>query len=134
MTRALPLLLLLAACTASAYQYPDNSAQPRSAFIDVGKAVQSLHIKDASGIVIRKAPGGDPLLRWSAVVTPQIALRTVAPGRMVYDITALHTRPFIVGPTHYRAGAQTTIVDAQTGAWLITTARGMLASRTMPTP
>ncbi len=129
--------MLLAACTQSAttaYQYPDNSAQPRSAFIDVGKAVQSLHIKDASGIVIRKAPGGDPLLRWSAVVTPQIALRSVAPGRMVYDITALHARPFIVGPTHYRAGQQTTIVDAQTGAWLITTARGTLASRTMRTP
>lgn len=130
-------LLALVGCThaaTSAYQYPDNSALARSAFINVGKAVQSLHIKDATSVVIRKAPGGNPLLRWSQVVTPQIALRTVAPGRMVYAITAVHTRPFTVGPDRYRSGVQTTIVDAQTGTWLITTARGTRASRTMRTP
>ncbi len=130
-------LALLAACSQQsgpAFQYPDNSAQPRSTFIDVGKAVQSLQIADATQIVIHKAPGGDPLVRWSQVVTPEIALKTVAPGRMVYEIIAVHTRPFAVGPTHYRSGQQTTIVDAQTGTWLITTARGTLASRTMRTP
>jgi hypothetical protein len=136
MIRAL-FLLLLAACTqsvSSAYQYPDNSALARSEFVDVGKAVQALHITDATQVVIRKAPSGAPLVRWSQVVTPEIALKTVAPGRMVYEIIAVHTRPFALGPTHYRSGQQTTIVDAQTGTWLITTARGTLASRTMRTP
>ena len=135
MRRAL-LLLLLAACTqtaTTAYQYPDNSSLARSEFPDVGKTVQKLHITDAQ-VVIRKAPGGDPLLRWSQVVTPEIALKTVAPGRMVYEVIAVRTRPFVVGPTHYRSGVQTTIVDAQTGTWLITTARGMILSRTMRTP
>jgi hypothetical protein len=134
MTVALAVLTACSNPSGPAYQYPDNSALAHSEFIDVGKAVRSLHIKDATSIVIRNASGGGPLLQWSQVVTPQIALRTVAPGRMVYEITATHTHPFTVGPNRYRSGAQTTIVDAQTGTWLITTARGTLAGRTMPTP
>ncbi|HEX8807326.1 MAG TPA: hypothetical protein VF741_10260 [Candidatus Aquilonibacter sp.] len=140
MTRfALLVLVALTACTrqlttASAYQYPDNSTLPASSFVGAATVVRSLHIKDASNIVVRRAPSGGMLLRWSQVVTPEIALKTVAPGRMVYEITAIHTRPFTVGPSNYRSGRQTTIVDAQTGAWLITTARGALASRTMRTP
>ena len=102
-------LLLLAACarqSGPAYQYPDNSALARSEFVGIGKAVQSLHITNATRVVIRKAPGGDPLLRWSQVVTPEIALKTVAPGRMVYDVTAIYVRPFAVGPSHYRSGSR----------------------------
>ncbi|MGB6986516.1 MAG: hypothetical protein WBD74_11135 [Candidatus Aquilonibacter sp.] len=135
--KRLALVALLAACSqpaGPAYRYPDNSTLARSAFVAVSKAVESLQITEATRVVIRKAPGGDPLVRWSQVVTPEIALATVAPGRMVYEVTAVHARPFTVGPTHYRSGQQTTIVDAQTGTWLITTARGTLASRTMRTP
>lgn len=120
--------------TTSPYKFPDNARLAASAFVNADAAVRSLHIERATRVVVRKDPNGTALLRWSQVVTPEIALKTVAPGRMVYEITAFHTRPFTIGPSHYQSGQQTTIVDAQTGAWLITTARGVLASRTMRTP
>jgi len=133
---AVTALLLLVSCGRSGpdYQYPDNASLPRDAFIDVGRAIVSLPIRSAARVDLRRNAYGDPLLRWSQVVTPQIALRSVAPGRMVYEITTTYTHPFTIGGNRYRSGTQTTVIDAQTGTRLITLARGTLAGRTMRTP
>lgn len=106
MIRRFAALALLAACAQAGptYTYPDNSDLPVSSFIDVGKAVVSLHPRSASQVEIRKDARGAMLLRWSQVVTPTIALSTVAPGRMVYEITETYTHPFTVGPDRYRWG------------------------------
>jgi len=133
--RRFVLLFALVACSAGpTYQYPDNASLPRAAFIDVGRAIVSLPVRSAARIDLRKDAHGDPLLRWSQVVTPEIALKSIAPGRMVYEITATYTHPFTLGGSRYRSGSQMTVVDAETGKWLITIARGTLISRTIPTP
>jgi len=133
MIRCLALVLALAACSSatSTIAYPDNSQLPPESFIDIGKAITSLHAGDAARIDIRKDTRGHVLLRWSQIVTPTIAQNDVSPGRMVYEITATYTHPFRTGPNRYRSGQRTTVVDAQTGRWICILARGNLATGAM---
>jgi len=133
MIRRFALLLALAACSpaTSSVAYPDNSQLPPESFIDVGKAMTSLHARDAARIVVRTDTRGHVLLRWSQIVTPTIAQNDVAPGRMVYEITATYTHPFRTGPNRYQSGQRTTVVDAQTGRWICIIARGNLAKGAM---